>query len=127
MQFLEGEDAVNRPCDPSPCGANSRCRVVDNTSVCTCLPTFLGNPPFCRPECSVSAECSFNLACIKNKCDDPCPGLCGSNTRCETINHNAICSCRLGFTGDPFVACFEMPRKNHSKAGIFNRNPSNIC
>ena len=121
MQFLEGENAVSNPCEPSPCGPNSLCRVVDNTSVCTCLPDFqwVASPPNCRAECTVSAECAFNLACISYKCNDPCRTLCGSNARCETINHNPICSCPSRFTGDPFVACFEMPCKNHRKSRKF--------
>lgn len=113
VKFLEGNNAVSNPCEPSPCGPNSLCRVVDSTSVCTCLPAFLGSPPNCRPECTISTECAFSLACISNKCSDPCRSsrLCGSNARCETINHNPICSCPPSFTGDPFIACFEMPRK----------------
>lgn len=113
IKFLEGDNVVTNPCQPSPCGPNSLCRVVDSTSVCTCLPTFLGSPPNCRPECTISTECAFNLACISNRCNDPCRSskLCGSNARCETINHNPICSCPPSFTGDPFITCFEMPRK----------------
>jgi hypothetical protein len=27
------------------------------------------------------------------------------NAKCQTINHNPICTCKAGFTGDPFVVC----------------------
>lgn len=36
---------------------------------------------------------------------DPCPGTCGANALCIVANHNPICSCPAGLTGDPFVHC----------------------
>ena len=90
------------PCNPSPCGPNAQC----NNGVCTCLPEFIGNPyESCRPECELSTECSRDKACIRNKCVDPCPGTCGSNARCDVINHIPTCSCPDGYTGDPFTNC----------------------
>lgn len=65
----------------------------------------------CRPECVVSSECPLNKACINEKCADPCPGTCGQNARCNVVNHNAICSCSPGYTGDPFVGCSEPESK----------------
>lgn len=59
----------------------------------------------CRPECMTSSECALDKACINTKCQDPCPGTCGINARCQVVNHNPICSCSVGFTGDPFVRC----------------------
>ncbi|XP_033611631.1 stabilin-1 [Cryptotermes secundus] len=97
------------PCNPSPCGPNSQCRQVNGQGVCSCLPNYIGSPPGCRPECVVSSECPQNRACLNQKCVDPCPGPCGQNTRCEVINHSPICSCRQGFTGDPFSRCFTIP------------------
>lgn len=32
--------------------------------------------------------------------------MCGLNAHCQIVNHNPICSCLSGFTGDPFVRCF---------------------
>jgi hypothetical protein len=99
------------PCRPSPCGPNSQCKPVNGQGVCSCLPSYVGSPPGCRPECVVSSECSQNRACVNQKCVDPCPGTCGLNTRCEVINHSPICSCTQGFTGDPFTRCIPIPRK----------------
>ncbi|XP_029680457.1 neurogenic locus notch homolog protein 3-like, partial [Formica exsecta] len=93
------------PCDPSPCGPNSNCRIQNEHAVCLCQPGFSGIPPTCRPGCIVSSECSQNKACIHNNCADPCPGSCGQNTNCLTVNHNPICSCASGYSGDPFVHC----------------------
>lgn len=93
------------PCNPSPCGPNSQCRPITNQPVCSCLPTFIGTPPSCHPECTISAECPLNEACNNQKCINPCLGSCGYAAKCEVINHNPICSCPAGYTGDPFMRC----------------------
>lgn len=98
-------DVPSDPCTPSPCGPHSLCRVVNKHAVCSCQSNFIGSPPSCRPECIVSAECPLTKACLNNKCLDPCPGTCGQNARCQVVNHNPICSCREGYTGDPFSRC----------------------
>lgn len=100
------------PCAPSPCGPNSQCRELNDHAVCSCLNGFIGTPPSCRPECVVSSECNQNKACVNQKCIDPCIGTCGLNTRCQVVNHNPICSCSPGFTGDPFASCNKIQRKN---------------
>ena len=93
------------PCDPSPCGPNSRCMTSNDVAVCSCLPGYIGSPPLCQHECVVSSECAPNKACHNQKCIDPCQGTCGSNTKCQVYNHNPVCSCPEGLTGDPFVSC----------------------
>lgn len=97
------------PCQPSPCGPNSVCQVRGESPACSCLENFVGVPPNCRPECIINPECSSNRACINQKCRDPCPGSCGSNAICNVINHNPVCSCIPGFTGDPFRGCVPVP------------------
>lgn len=103
------------PCQPSPCGPNSLCRIVNQVAVCSCQPGQVGSPPNCRPECVVSAECPLTQACLGNKCRDPCPGTCGVSAKCQVVNHNPICSCPSGLTGDPFTRCYSMPGKRLSK------------
>lgn len=99
------------PCQPSPCGPNSQCRETNGQAVCSCLPEYVGSPPACRPECVVSSECASNKACITQKCNDPCPGVCGTNAECRVNNHSPICTCRNGFIGNPFTRCNPIPRK----------------
>lgn len=70
----------------------------------------------CRPECMISADCALDKACVNSKCQDPCPGTCGLNARCIVTNHNPICSCTPGFTGDPFVRCI---KEEKSKINYF--------
>lgn len=110
------EDVPINPCIPTPCGPNSQCKVVGTQAACSCLPNYIGQSPNCRPECTINAECSSNLACINDKCKDPCPGSCGINARCSVVNHNAICTCVVGYEGDATIQCslIPPPRKNFS-------------
>lgn len=87
--------------------------MVDDHGVCSCQEGYIGSPPACRPECVTSTDCPQNQACIRQKCKDPCPGTCGTNARCLVINHNPICTCKPGFTGDPFNFCQLEQSKNH--------------
>lgn len=107
--YLETEIEPVNPCAPSPCGPNSQCREVNHQAVCSCLPTYIGSPPGCRPECVTNSECASNMACIKQKCSNPCPEPCGQNSNCKVINHSPVCSCISGFTGDPFIRCYQIP------------------
>ena len=104
------EDVVPKiplnPCDPSPCGSNSLCRIVDGRPTCSCLPEMKGTPPNCRPECVVSSECDLSKSCQNQRCVDSCsPGTCGINALCKSFNHNPVCSCPSKYLGDPFVMC----------------------
>lgn len=107
--YILEEDMIVNPCNPSPCGPNSECRVNNNQAVCSCKSSYLGSPPNCRPECVVSTECSLTRACVNQKCVDPCLNSCGVNANCRIINHSPICFCNNGYTGDPFTACFRVP------------------
>lgn len=104
--FLE---LVNlNPCYPSPCGPNSRCKEINGQAACSCAPNMIGSPPACHPECIISAECQLDQACSNQKCISPCNGACGINAECKVVNHNPICSCPGGLTGDPFSRCFDL-------------------
>lgn len=98
------------PCNPSPCGPNSRCRAVNNQAVCTCVTGYIGSPPSCRPECVVSSDCPKDQACSNQRCINPCEGSCGLRAQCQVVNHNPICSCPDGLSGSPFSVC-EVIRK----------------
>lgn len=100
------------PCVPSPCGPFSQCRVVGHTSACSCLANYIGRPPQCRPECTINSECPANLACINERCRDPCVGSCGISAICNVVNHSPVCTCQYLYTGDPFSGCHPVPSKN---------------
>lgn len=97
---------TSTPCSPSPCGANAKCREQNNAGACFCDPDYVGDPyQGCRPECILNSDCPSNLACLNNKCKDPCPGTCAQNAICQVINHNAMCTCNIGFSGDGYRYC----------------------
>lgn len=104
------------PCAPSPCGPYSQCRDVNERAICSCLENYVGSPPACRPECTISSECSLDKACVNQKCVDPCRNACGENARCQVINHNPICSCSVGYVGDPFIRCHPEESKTFVRA-----------
>lgn len=100
------------PCLPSPCGLNAECRDIGGMPSCTCLSGFLSSPPNCKPECILNTDCSNDKACINMKCLDPCQGSCGFSANCDVVNHIPVCSCPVGYDGDPFLICsFKKPGK----------------
>lgn len=108
-------------CHPSPCGPYSQCKEFDGRAICSCIENYIGSPPACRPECTINSECFLDKACVNHKCVNPCASsICGNQARCQAINHNPICSCPLGFTGDPFVLC--VPEESKRSFA-----PSHIC
>lgn len=100
---------IVNPCVPSPCGPNSNCRDIGGSPSCSCSNNYIGSPPNCRPECTISSECSSNLACMQEKCKNPCVGACGLQAQCNVINHTPVCVCPDGYTGDPFSRCNPKP------------------
>lgn len=106
--FFSTAVTPTNPCNPTPCGPNSRCRAINGQGVCSCIEGYLGSPPTCRPECVVSTDCLQNRACSNQKCVDPCLGTCGVNANCQVVNHSPICSCPAKYTGNPFVYCSEV-------------------
>ena len=95
------------PCVPNPCGDQTVCTSVNGRPLCTCLPGLLGTPQTgCREECRVSTDCAEHLACIGNKCVDPCQGACGIAAVCDVDNHRAVCACPAGYAGNPYLQCF---------------------
>lgn len=96
---------IPNPCIPSPCGLNAECRNVGGIPSCSCLSTYIGSPPNCKPECITNSDCSNDKACITMKCLDPCLGSCGQHAVCTVIKHVPVCSCSNGYEGDPFIMC----------------------
>lgn len=99
--------APSTTCEPSQCGPNSECKMVTgfDTAICYCLEGFIGASPNCKRECSISKDCGDGLACISNKCEDPCPGLCGLKAFCDVKDHVPICKCLENYYGNPYERC----------------------
>lgn len=132
MLFSAPPPALKSPCQPSPCGSNAQCTPSGNHAVCTCLEGYRGNPYIqCRPECIVSSDCPLTLACINQKCRDPCPGTCGSNALCTVVSHNPKCLCPQGYIGDAYTVCHLRPsvirKLHHHFLCTFRFSPSCFC
>jgi hypothetical protein len=104
------EACINRECIDSckytQCGRNAMCRSDYNHHArCYCLDGFRGNPLIgCdRPECTLNSDCPNHLACVSEKCTDPCN--CGTGAICRVENHIASCQCQPGFNGDAYKGC----------------------
>lgn len=39
----------SNPCIPSPCGPYSQCQDYGGSPSCTCISSYMGSPPNCRP------------------------------------------------------------------------------
>ena len=62
----------------------------------------------CVLGCRSSSSCPLGAACINNQCADPCAAstaACGTNALCSVVNHEAVCACPAGLSGDPRRAC----------------------
>ncbi len=112
-------------CNPNPCGPYSVCELNGPRVVCSCQKGYFGRPPNCHPECLLNSECAPNLACIKQKCQDPCIGVCGINAVCNAVGHQAICSCPPGYSGYPFESCNKIPGTILGYMYLANTQPIN--
>lgn len=121
------DEPVN-PCIPDPCGRYSKCNSANDSPSCACLPGYQGIPPYCRPQCETNSDCGNNLACMNEKCQDPCINACGQNAKCSVSLHVARCSCVDGLVGDPFVSC-HIPVLYLPSKFIDNKNNKNkkVC
>ena len=70
-----------------------------------CQEGYVGEPPYCRPECVINSDCLSYESCIKGRCQDPCEYGCGENTDCKVIRHRAVCSCKTNTIGNPYTRC----------------------
>lgn len=60
------------------------------------------------PECKSDDNCPDNRYCnpVTKTCEDPCsPKKCGENAFCNASNHQAVCHCVAGYSGDAYVKC----------------------
>ena len=102
------DPVVSDPCDPNPCGQNALARPSGDRCICSCPPGLQGDPyVLCKPECSVDSDCPSTLACISQKCKDPCvyDNQCGINAICQVRNHRSECICPPGYEGNAYQIC----------------------
>ena len=104
------------PClTDNPCAPTATCRTTQHNAACICPPGTLGDPLVaCSPkgdpignivpECTFDSECPSGLACLDEKCKNPCYELdpCDRSAICEVVDtvpfRTMICSCKLIIT-----------------------------
>ena len=65
----------------------------------------------CFAGCKVDNDCPLDQGCYSQQCQNPCHfrGSCGPNAQCTPYLHKPKCFCPQGFTGNPLLACTEIP------------------
>lgn len=120
--FTAPPPAEINPCtDANPCAPTAICNAQNGRATCTC-PTGLIGDPFqnCfreplqeptsaqQPECRADGECPATLACINERCRNPCADRnpCSAHAECRVSAHRPLCFCPEGWGGDPQRQCF---------------------
>lgn len=95
--------------DKAVCGRNSECLSRNHAVTCKCKENFFGDPKTsCRKiECLSNSDCSSDKMCDHNVCKIAClvDDACGENAICTAENHDKVCQCQPGYTGNPQVQC----------------------
>lgn len=101
-ECINGQLCLQGVCQPT-CNSNTTCPDFQY-----CLNNICTKEVRCRTDndCDISENCvqdSYGRSECKNSCDGRT--LCGRNAECNARNHNADCSCKAGFAGDPKIGC----------------------
>lgn len=63
-----------------------------------------------RSVCQYNEDCPPELLCdrLNRVCINPCAiNECGDNAECFPENHGIQCKCFAGFTGNPYLECYQ--------------------
>lgn len=112
----ENQLCVNPCVYSNPCSTRAECVSQNHIAVCRCPDGLIGNPlveckPAPQPECTIDAECSSHLACINNRCIEPCPALepCQLPAKCLVVPslpvRTLICECPEGYVSSGSGTC----------------------
>ncbi|QQP34980.1 Putative LOC101893139, partial [Caligus rogercresseyi] len=125
------QDKCIDPCVlDSPCAPNAICKTSQHRSSCVCPPPLIGNPLVScaekeplpvevEKECTVDSDCPSQLACLNERCENPCYSLspCHSSSMCSVVDttpfRTMVCTCREGW----------IPKDDRSCAPIKTPNP----
>jgi len=98
----------------TPCASNAICSVRNHAATCRCPENFpmgdpntycerLPPPLFGEPECKIDVDCASRLACIREKCVDPCHEIkpCSNSATCAVLDSVPVrtmtCTCSEGW------------------------------
>lgn len=63
---------------------------------------------FCTAGCVSDNDCANEKTCSNSKCKNPCEknlSQCGKNAICRVSQHQAVCLCPDGYSGEPSKGC----------------------
>lgn len=102
-QACDGSRRCTDPCVTYgvTCETNKKCEVRNHKPMCVCKGFVVSNTGelTCKPDridCNRDNECASNLACINNKCQNPCAARkspCSEDKACEVLDHKPVCIC----------------------------------
>lgn len=66
--------------------------------------------------CKSDMDCLENEACYMSLCHNPCEftNACAESARCTAKMHRPICTCPMGFEGNPAIKCFKSPTSKNN-------------
>lgn len=72
---------------------------------------FSSTEPLKDAGCVSNSDCSPLESCQNRNCVNPCTNgnPCSRTAECRADNHRAVCTCPVGYIGDPFVNCYVEP------------------
>lgn len=141
----EACDRLNRVCRPvcddQSCGKNAMCHGRKHQPTCTCRDGTVGNPfvecntqrdpP--KPDCTIDTECASQLACINQRCENPCARsqICSRDQTCTVSDTNPlrtlICKCPVDMVADANGNCKPIAVGEPGCKSNFDCPDSDIC
>lgn len=102
------------------CGFGAKCHAQNHLAICRCPQGYTGNPyvgcrPEPRPECRSDPECPTRLACLDERCQDPCGVLSPCQRPAECLVSGSvpvrtmICVCPGGYVSSGSGTCRATP------------------
>ena len=68
-----------------------------------------------QTQCQTHSDCDDVQLCYQGSCQNACRfEACGLNAKCSAKQHTAHCTCIVGYTGDPHIACSRRMYNNYS-------------
>ncbi|CAG0892378.1 unnamed protein product, partial [Cyprideis torosa] len=114
------EACINNKCgSPCNCGPNADCRVLDHKPICVCKDGFAGRPELgCHEiDCESNDECPASHSCINKLCVPVCGvgNPCAPSADCIPTDHQPVCQCPTGTTGNPIQGCVPIGCQSNSE------------
>ncbi|RZF34371.1 hypothetical protein LSTR_LSTR008910 [Laodelphax striatellus] len=132
-------ERCREPCNQvQPCDRPAECQAVSSlpvrTMICVCPSGYVSSgsgtckatPPIEKiGGCVEDGECPSDKACVRGVCRDPCD--CGLNAECRVINHKPVCTCRIGYDGNPDIECVKAGCRSDSDCSGQHSCVNRIC